>query len=160
MYRDRVNGVRLGEGTDELTQPIILPVKEAEHHTHKLRILNEWLLGPVDGSMWNQLLQRAWGSHTVQCMKHRSSYSGVWILFKSNRRFHRYKICSHLVFYLLAVQVPLPPSSRGTFSLFPANGAAAPEQNYPLLPPPLLLQHGHLETELWLRCCTTVLGVD
>lgn len=40
-YRDCIDGVRLGEGTYELPQPIVLSVKEAEHHTHKLRILDE-----------------------------------------------------------------------------------------------------------------------
>lgn len=50
----------------------------------------------------------------------------------------------HLVFYLLVAQVSLPPSFHGMFSPFPTNGPTAHEENYPLLPLPLLLQYEHL----------------
>lgn len=58
--RDCVDGICLGEDTHEFTQPVVLPVEEAEHHPHKLRILDKRLLGPVDHGMGNKLLQCAW----------------------------------------------------------------------------------------------------
>ena len=51
-----IDGVGLWKGTDELPQPVVLPVEQAEHHTDQLWVLDKRLLGPVYHSVGYQLL--------------------------------------------------------------------------------------------------------
>lgn len=68
---DGVDGVGFGEDSHEFTQPVILPVEEAEHHPHQLGVLDEGLLGPMDHRVGDKLLQRA-------CQGERNEVTTMW----------------------------------------------------------------------------------
>lgn len=59
LHGHGVDGVGLGQGPDQLAQPVVLPVQQAEHEPHQLRVLDERLLGPVDHGVGDELLQGA-----------------------------------------------------------------------------------------------------
>lgn len=60
---DGVDGVGFGQSSDQLAEPVVLSVEQAEHETHQLRVLDERLLGPVDHGVGDQFLKGAWGNH-------------------------------------------------------------------------------------------------